>query len=162
MNPGRTYRFYTGQAVVPFGYGLSYTRFQYALDRTPLGQVYSVASGGNGGGEKQQQNQQQKHAVSLAPVKKALASFYAAKKKEQKMDSNNNVDGAASSSSTSSSSTTTSSTSSSSSTSTSADRSVPSFPSHATLARSLAGPYVINVTNVGDYDAEDAVLGMIY
>jgi hypothetical protein len=31
-NPGRTYRFYTGEAVVPFGFGLSYSTFKY----TPL------------------------------------------------------------------------------------------------------------------------------
>ena len=31
MNPGRTYRFYEGKAVVPFGFGLSYTSFRYAL-----------------------------------------------------------------------------------------------------------------------------------
>ena len=29
-NPGRTYRFYTGKAVVPFGFGLSYTTFTYS------------------------------------------------------------------------------------------------------------------------------------
>ena len=34
-NPGRTYRFYTGQAVVPFGYGLSYTSFSYRLGASP-------------------------------------------------------------------------------------------------------------------------------
>jgi len=28
-NPGRTHRFYTGKAVVPFGFGLSYTTFTY-------------------------------------------------------------------------------------------------------------------------------------
>ncbi|CAF0841119.1 unnamed protein product [Adineta ricciae] len=28
-NPGRTYKFYTGQAVFEFGHGLSYTTFQY-------------------------------------------------------------------------------------------------------------------------------------
>jgi hypothetical protein len=28
-NPGRTHRFYTGTAVVPFGFGLSYTTFKY-------------------------------------------------------------------------------------------------------------------------------------
>ena len=30
-NPGRTYRFYTGKPVVPFGFGLSYTSFSYAV-----------------------------------------------------------------------------------------------------------------------------------
>ena len=29
-NPGRTYRFYTGKAVVPFGFGLSYSAFKYS------------------------------------------------------------------------------------------------------------------------------------
>ena len=28
-NPGRTHRFYAGKAVVPFGYGLSYSTFKY-------------------------------------------------------------------------------------------------------------------------------------
>ncbi|CAJ1441850.1 unnamed protein product [Effrenium voratum] len=34
-NPGRTYRFYTGKAVVPFGFGLSYTSFSYSLVSQP-------------------------------------------------------------------------------------------------------------------------------
>lgn len=34
-NPGRTHRFYTGQAVLPFGFGLSYTTFTYTLHRMP-------------------------------------------------------------------------------------------------------------------------------
>jgi len=34
-NPGRTYRFYTGKAVVPFGFGLSYTTFSYKVTGAP-------------------------------------------------------------------------------------------------------------------------------
>jgi len=33
-NPGRTYRFYTGQAIYPFGFGLSYTTFNYSMAST--------------------------------------------------------------------------------------------------------------------------------
>jgi beta-glucosidase-like glycosyl hydrolase len=54
-NPGRTFRFYTGQAVVPFGFGLSYSSFKY----TP---VASVKDG----------------RVSIAPVRAMLAETYAA------------------------------------------------------------------------------------
>ena len=34
-NPGRTHRFYTGKAVLPFGFGLSYTSFSYSLVSSP-------------------------------------------------------------------------------------------------------------------------------
>ena len=34
-NPGRTHRFYTGQPVLPFGFGLSFTTFKYALHAAP-------------------------------------------------------------------------------------------------------------------------------
>jgi hypothetical protein len=30
-NPGRTYKFYSGKPVLPFGYGLAYSRFQYTI-----------------------------------------------------------------------------------------------------------------------------------
>ncbi|KAL6548208.1 Beta-D-xylosidase 1 [Orobanche gracilis] len=33
--PGRTYRFYTGPVVFPFGFGLSYTSFRHTLARGP-------------------------------------------------------------------------------------------------------------------------------
>jgi len=38
-NPGRTYRFYNGDAVVPFGFGLSYTTFRYAHAAPPASRV---------------------------------------------------------------------------------------------------------------------------
>jgi hypothetical protein len=57
-NPGRTYRFYTGVAVVPFGFGLSYTTWKYAA--TPS--AAAVAG----------------RAVSLAPVRQMLAATAAA------------------------------------------------------------------------------------
>jgi beta-D-xylosidase 4 len=34
-NPGRTHRFFNGTAVVPFGWGLSYTKFEYELVSVP-------------------------------------------------------------------------------------------------------------------------------
>jgi len=34
-NPGRTYRFFNGTAVIPFGFGLSYTTWQYTLVSSP-------------------------------------------------------------------------------------------------------------------------------
>jgi len=34
-NPGRTHRFYTDDAVVPFGYGLSYTTWKYEIVSAP-------------------------------------------------------------------------------------------------------------------------------
>ncbi|GJN25819.1 hypothetical protein PR202_gb13699 [Eleusine coracana subsp. coracana] len=33
--PGRTYRFYTGPTIYPFGHGLSYTRFTHGIARAP-------------------------------------------------------------------------------------------------------------------------------
>ena len=39
----RTYRFYTGKAVVPFGFGLSYTSFTYTLAHLPKSAVSLAA-----------------------------------------------------------------------------------------------------------------------
>ena len=38
-NPGRTYRFFNGSAVIPFGYGLSYTTFTYHVAQAPRAAV---------------------------------------------------------------------------------------------------------------------------
>ena len=49
-NPGRTHMYYTGQAVLPFGWGLSYTTWRYSVAGAPP------------------------PAVSLAPVREYLAA----------------------------------------------------------------------------------------
>ena len=41
-NPGRTYKFYTGQSVFPFGYGLSYSTFSYQTTAA-VRPVYRIA-----------------------------------------------------------------------------------------------------------------------
>lgn len=38
-NPGRTHRFYTDTAVVPFGFGLSYSSFSYSVSSAPSSTV---------------------------------------------------------------------------------------------------------------------------
>ncbi|RRT38438.1 hypothetical protein B296_00048985 [Ensete ventricosum] len=40
--PGRTYKFFDGQTVYPFGYGLSYTRFNYTLKSVPSSVVVKL------------------------------------------------------------------------------------------------------------------------
>jgi hypothetical protein len=43
-NPGRTYKFYTGQAVFEFGYGLSYTTFDYTWYNDSINSIVSIKS----------------------------------------------------------------------------------------------------------------------
>ncbi len=43
-NPGRTYKFYTGQAVFEFGYGLSYTTFNYSWSNDSINAIVSIKS----------------------------------------------------------------------------------------------------------------------
>ncbi|CAF0914307.1 unnamed protein product [Rotaria sordida] len=43
-NPGRTYKFYTGQAVFEFGYGLSYTTFNYSWYNNSMNSIFSIRS----------------------------------------------------------------------------------------------------------------------
>jgi beta-D-xylosidase 4 len=43
-NPGRTYKFYTGKAVYEFGYGLSYTTFNYTWNNDTFISSYSIQS----------------------------------------------------------------------------------------------------------------------
>jgi len=90
-NPGRTYRFYNGNPVVPFGFGLSYTTFIYQMSEYP------------------------QEVISLNPVRKMLSM---------------------------------------------ADDAGLSFPSLTSLYEPLA-LYQVNVTNTGNYDADDSVLGFI-
>ncbi|KAK8967857.1 Beta-D-xylosidase 1 [Platanthera guangdongensis] len=40
--PGRSYRFYTGPAVYPFGHGLSYSKFSYSIAQAPAEVALSV------------------------------------------------------------------------------------------------------------------------
>lgn len=42
--PGRTYRFYKGPVVFPFGYGLSYTRFSQKLAQAPTRVTVPIAN----------------------------------------------------------------------------------------------------------------------
>ena len=43
-NPGRTYKFYTGKAIFEFGYGLSYTTFNYSWSNDSVNSVLSIGS----------------------------------------------------------------------------------------------------------------------
>lgn len=43
--PGRTYRFYTGPTILPFGHGLSYTQFTHSLAHAPAKLTVQLTGG---------------------------------------------------------------------------------------------------------------------
>ena len=43
-NPGRTYKFYTGEAIFEFGYGLSYTTFNYSWYNDSIHSIVTIDS----------------------------------------------------------------------------------------------------------------------
>ncbi|KAL6903445.1 hypothetical protein ACP4OV_004258 [Aristida adscensionis] len=45
--PGRTYRFYTGDVVYPYGYGLSYSKYSYSILQAPKKISLSLSSARN-------------------------------------------------------------------------------------------------------------------
>ncbi|GMH94018.1 hypothetical protein TrST_g4049 [Triparma strigata] len=90
-NPGRTYRFFTGEPVLPFGFGLSYTSFDYEVVSAPK-------------------------AISMAPVESMLAHT----------ESQNKI-----------------------------------FSSIEESHSSTDAGYIVKVTNSGDMDADEVVLGFV-
>lgn len=63
-NPGRTHRFYNGKAVVPFGFGLSYTKFSYS--------VSAVDEDANAASDAASKEIDEMRVVSLAPLRELL------------------------------------------------------------------------------------------
>merc|ERR1712039_738034 len=93
VNPGVTHKYYTGKTVFPFGYGLSYSKFQYEIVSAPS------------------------RSISLAPLHDIMSKHASSNR---------------------------------------------TFVDKAMLdAQAPLAAYSVNVTNVGDFDADDAVLGFV-
>ena len=73
---GHTYRYFTGEALYPFGYGLSYTRFAYADAAYADGQAsVTVANAGACDGEEVVEVYVKPEASPFAPPNPSLCAF---------------------------------------------------------------------------------------